>query len=181
MTPVSAAIKLAKCATGAADQGWRLLLGDVLQNAGTGTCLEIGAQWSDPLTLAPCDAAIGYQRWVASDAKLVSGVGGLCASVDDTGAGQAAFTLEPCGQSVPFGFGPDGSVIISDLRCMGAGPGAANCDGGTDQDWLWGPGGELVNESSGQCLDDPGNATAAGTDLTTLDCYGLPGEVWARA
>ena len=155
--------------------------GDLLQNASTGTCLVTGADVTDALTLAGCSAADGGQNWAEAGAKLVSGTGGMCVSDADTGAGGYPSTLEPCGQSVRFGMGPDGSVISSLGRCMGPGGGIGNCEGQPYDDWLWGPGGELINEGTGLCLDDPGDAATAGTELTTTDCYGLPGEVWARA
>jgi hypothetical protein len=187
VTPASGTIRLTACAADPA-QGWRLLPGsvtdnegDLLQNASTGTCLVTGTDVTDPLALVSCSAADAAQNWAEAGAKLVSGTGGMCVSVADTGVGGAQDTLEPCGQSVRFGMGPDNSVISSLGRCMGPGAGVGNCDGQPDDDWLWGPGGELINAGSGLCLDDPGDAATAGTGLITTDCYGSPGEVWARA
>lgn len=63
----------------------------------------------------------------------------------------------------------------------GVGMNSGFCDAGYAQDWLVGPGGELINEASGLCLDDPGNSRVAATHLVQEDCYGQLGETWAIA
>jgi hypothetical protein len=74
--------------------------------------------------------------------------------------------------AAPSEFGGAGART---LACSG------NCDHGPDQLWLAGPGGELINEGTGLCLDDPGNSHLAGTQLVLEDCYGTLGEIWAIA
>jgi len=62
-------------------------------------------------------------------------------------------------------------------RCWPARPGQRLPK--TSQQWLVGPGGELINAHSGDCLADPGNKTANGTALKLGACYGRAGETWA--
>jgi len=72
-------------------------------------------------------------------------------------------------------------MIGSGARRDGGTVSTGFCDAGYAQDWLAGPGGELINQGSGLCLDDPGNSQVAGTQLVLEDCDGRLGEVWAIA
>ena len=80
----------------------------------------------------------------------------------------------PAGRQVPLGDGGspllDGAVVLPWNR---AEPTRSN------QQWVVGPTGDLINVNSGRCLDDPGNSTTEGTALVQEDCYGQPGEIWA--
>jgi hypothetical protein len=181
VAPASGGVKLAACVRGSAVQGWRLEPGGVLADTGTGTCLTTPDTGVNPLRLAVCGSAPADQQFSLGAVKLTSGVTGMCVSVNDDGFHTAPYTLEPCAQSHGFYLSDTGTVASSLGRCMNEGPASANCDGTVDQDWLWSAGGELVNESAGLCLDDPGNSAAAGTGLTLSDCYGQPGEIWAAA
>lgn len=179
-------VQLAACDRNITTQSWRLLYGGTLENTGSGTCLEAGNNWTNPLTLQACNTAIGYQRWHLLGATLQSAVPGMCMAVNDNGFDPAPYMIEPCGGGYQqgFGFNNDGEVLSSLLRCMGyglTGVTSGDCTGSVAQDWLVGPGGELINEGSGQCLDDPGNSEAAGTQLVLEPCYGTLGEIWAIA
>ena len=46
--------------------------------------------------------------------------------------------------------------------------------------WQARSGGELVNPSSGRCLDDPSSSIANGTQLQILDCHdnGSVDQTW---
>lgn len=179
-------VQLGGCDRGVTTQGWRLLFGGTLENAGAGRCLETGSNFTNPLTLQPCNTALGFQQWHLITATLQSAVPGMCMAVNDDGFHPAPYTVEPCGNGGQqgFGFNNDGRVLSSLLRCMGegnAGVESANCSGSVAQDWLVGPGGELINESSGLCLDDQANSQVAGTQLVLDPCYGTLGEIWAIA
>lgn len=187
---ISGSIKLAACNTGHATQNWQALDGGTLLNAGTGTCLATTSS-SDPLVLQACDPALDVQQWHMTAASLQSGVTGMCAAEDDNGNDASPYLIEPCrgGFFQGFSFNPDGSVSSSLDRCMigsgtrrdGVGVSTGFCSAGAAQDWVAGPGGELINEGSGLCLDDPGGTQVAGTQLDLQDCDGRLGEVWAIA
>jgi Ricin-type beta-trefoil lectin domain len=176
---VSGGLQLQTCNHANATQSWRQLLGGVLENTGTGSCLTTASGQANPLSMTKCDTASGYQRWWLSAVSYTSGVPGMCLADDDDGFHTSAYMMEPCrdGYSQDYWINVDGSVSSSLGRCLG--PGASgNCDGKPDQVWLYGPDGELINESTGLCLDDPDGAATAGTDLTMSDCYGELGEIW---
>jgi hypothetical protein len=115
----------------------------------------------------------------------------MCVAEDDNGFNSSPYMIEPChaGFFQGFSFNNDGSVSSSLDRCMigsgvrrdGGGVSTGFCDAGAAQDWLVGPGGELINSGSGLCLDDPGATQVAGTQLDLQDCDGRLGEVWAIA
>jgi hypothetical protein len=189
LSPAASGVELAACDTTTTTLDWRLLYGGTLMNAGTGTCLETANLYEDPLSMEPCDATLGYQQWHVMTATLQSGVPGMCMAADDNGYNSSPYMIEPCGEGDErgFGFNNDGSVLTSLDRCMigedrridGAEVSSGFCDQGYAQDWLVGPGGELINEATGLCLDDPGNSEVAGTPLELEDCYGQLGEIWA--
>lgn len=178
VTPVSGAISLATCTAGSAAQSWRLQLGNLLVNTGTGTCLT--ASSATALSLARCGAAPSDQDWFLNAAQISSGVPGMCLSGDPTSTGSVDYTVEPCARAGGFYITDAGTIASSLDRCLGGGMNGVCINGPADV-WLWGPGGELMNESSGLCLDDPGDFATAGTEVTTSDCYGQPGEIWSVA
>ncbi len=51
--------------------------------------------------------------------------------------------------------------------------------GKASQQWLVGPGGELINAHSGDCLADPGDKAANSTAVKLGACYGRASEIWA--
>lgn len=136
-----------------------------------------------------CNENLADQQWTLTGAELTSGIPGMCMATNDNGFDSAPYVIEPCTGSkdtVGFGFGIDNEVISSLDRCMiggrrfdGGGINSGFCNQGAAQLWLPGPGGELINEGSGLCLDDPGNSHVAGTQLVLEDCYGTLGEIWA--
>jgi hypothetical protein len=53
-----------------------------------------------------------------------------------------------------------------------------DCNGGSNQQWVPQPNGTLVSAQSGRCLDDPGFATANGTQLVIWDCNNGANQHW---
>ncbi|HEY5393928.1 MAG TPA: ricin-type beta-trefoil lectin domain protein, partial [Trebonia sp.] len=51
------------------------------------------------------------------------------------------------------------------------------CNGGANQQWK-AENGELVNPTSGQCLDDPNASTTNGTQLQIWNCSGASNQKW---
>jgi hypothetical protein len=190
MANVSGSIQLAACTKANAMQSWQVLFGGVLKNTGSGTCLATTSN-GNPLTMQACNTAVGDEQWHMTAASIQSGVTGMCVAEDDDGFHSSSYMIEPChgGFFQGFSFNNDGSVSSSLGRCMigsgvrrdGGGVSTGFCDAGAAQDWLVGPGGELINSGSGLCLDDPGATQVAGTQLDLQDCDGRLGEVWAIA
>jgi hypothetical protein len=116
-------VQLAACDQSEATQSWRLLFGGTLENTGSGTCLDAGSAWTNPLTLQACDAGLGYQQWHLITATPQSAVPGMCVAVNDNGADSAPYVVGPCGggDQQGFGFNSDGTVLSSLLRCMSTG------------------------------------------------------------
>ena len=90
---------------------------------------------------------------------------------------QQTFQFEPNGV-IQAGLG---CVNGASLRRDGTSPVVSGCSGSTPPAGIWldGPHGELINQGTGLCLDDPGNNTTSGTQVLLEDCYGQPGEIWA--
>jgi Ricin-type beta-trefoil lectin domain/Putative Ig domain len=138
-----------------------------------------------------CSGAIN-QAWIPPASPVQSGVTGMC--VDDsrdkttTGNKVQAWNCNG-GASQKWTDEPDETLRLGG-HCLTV-TGGSLLDGATvvldpcaspstsDQHWLIGPSGELVNANSGRCLADPGNSTTDGTALVQQDCYGLSGEIWA--
>lgn len=187
----SGSLVLQACDPVNADQGWVLLFAGTFKNAGTGTCVAT-TDAADPLVMSACNANRGSQQWTLVGARLRSAVPGMCLVTDDDGFHTSPYVIEPCAAptgTLTFGFDLNGNVQSSLFRCMiGSGrrldgtvvnSGSCSANQGPAEDWLEGPGGELINEGSGLCLDDPGNSKTAGTELILNDCYGSLGEIWA--
>ena len=188
-------VDLATCSRAIATQSWRQLYGGVLENTGTGTCLQAGASWTNPLTLQPCDNAEGYQVWHLLGGTVQSGVQGMCMAFDysETPTEPASITIEPCGQAgadYVYSFGQQGQIIASygcvvpegnSLEASGSSVEGNGCGTSGYSSWLVLANGQLANEGDGLCIDDPGNSTVAGTQLVMAPCYGALGEIWALA
>ncbi len=189
----SGTVALATCDRSTATQSWRQLYGGVLEDTGSGRCLQVGSSWTNPLTLQTCDISIGYQQWHLVTGTVQSGVSGMCMATQDSGITNVpppSIMVEPCGQSgqdYGYSFGLDGQILASYGFCVVPGSGGyidgagGTCDSSVYSDWLAGPGGELINEGNGLCLDDPGDSAVAGTQLILKPCYGTLGEIWAIA
>lgn len=187
----SGSLELQTCDRQTATQSWLLAFGGTIKNVGTGTCVAT-TNGANPLTMQRCDGDLVAQQWTLTGAELTSAIPGMCMATSDDGFHTAPYVIEPCtggtGQ-VNFGFNINGQVNSSLGRCMlggssrvdGAGISSGNCGLNPTpvQQWLVGPGGELINEGTGLCLDDPGNSHVAGTQLVLEDCYGTLGEIWA--
>ena len=52
------------------------------------------------------------------------------------------------------------------------------CNGGANQQWEAEGSSELVNPTSGMCLDDPGSNTTEGTQLIIYSCNGGTNQQW---
>jgi len=187
----SGSLELQACHRSSATQSWLLGFGGTIKNIGTGSCVAT-TNAGNPLTMRRCEEKLAAQQWTLTGAELTSAIPGMCMAVSDDGFHSAPYVIEPCTGgtgNVGFGFNINGEVDSSLGRCMvggrrridGGGISSGNCDQGPDQLWLVGPGGELINEGTGLCLDDPGNSHLAGTQLVLEDCYGTLGEIWAIA
>jgi Ricin-type beta-trefoil lectin domain/Putative Ig domain len=154
-----------------------------LFNPASGRCLN-GQQYAEGtrVVASSCSSA-AFENWVLTGQSLRSGVPGQCASFSGT-PGQKARSAACTGAAVQaFALYNDLIVGISD-QCFDVHGMLDNAaimpdlcslsPTGFSQQWLTGPGGELINSNSGKCLDDPG----PGQPLVQDDCYGLPGEIW---
>ncbi len=155
-----------------------------LVNPASGRCLNGQTYAEGTRVVASSCSSANFQNWVLHNLSLRSSLPGLCASYSGTpgqkarSAACAATTdqaLAISGDAIA-GYADscfdvhsslDNSAVIPDL-CNGSATGYS-------QQWLTGPGGELINSDSGKCLDDPGS----GQPLLQEDCYDLPGEIWA--
>ncbi len=155
-----------------------------LFNPASGRCLS-GRAYPEGsrVVSSPCSSA-GFENWVVTRLSVRSGVPGLCASYSGT-FGQKARSAT-CSATADQAFGISGDTIaglsgscfdVHSLldRAAIIPDGCTGSATGFSQQWLTGPGGELINANSGKCLDDPGR----GQPLEQEDCYGLPGEIWA--
>ena len=52
------------------------------------------------------------------------------------------------------------------------------CNGASNQLWFTLPDGQIVNDGSGRCLDDPAASSKAGTRLQIWDCNGQIQQSW---
>ena len=177
------AATLQSCDQSDATQGWRLLNNSDLQNAGSGTCLDAGSSATGPLTLQACTSTPIPQQWQVDRGTMQSAVPGICIASQDNPPKTGPVDVEPCGQtSEDYGFAFDpGNKIQTGYTCLatqffGVVEQAFNSSCGS---WALLPGGELMDQQSGFCVADPGDATNAGTQLDLEPCYGTLGEIWA--
>jgi Ricin-type beta-trefoil lectin domain len=182
--------QLAACAPGAANQTWAYPGFSQLENPSTGRCLgdaNPGHQGTQ-VSLLACGQS-SAQTWTFTSANAQSAIPGLCLAFR-SGSPPASLEVAACGGGThqSFQFEPNGiieagngCVVGASLRRDGAAPVVSGCGSGTDpaETWHSGPNGELINQGTGLCLDDPGNSTASGTKVLLEDCYGQPGEIWA--
>ncbi len=186
---------LATCQLGSAAQGWIAAGYGMLRNAEGGGCLAVGrVSASQRVRLGPCNES-GDVRWTLPAGPLVAGGRGLCAA--GSGAGDIPGPIEVVGCDANTAdqmitVHGDGSIEVTGDCFDVPGPSFISspldgtavvqnlCEGSTQssQVWLIGPGGELINNYSGKCLDDPGDG-GSGTALVQEDCYGSAGEIWA--
>jgi hypothetical protein len=186
---------LATCQPGAAGQGWVAAGYGMLRNAEDGGCLAVARMSAGQrVGLGACNEA-GTVRWTLPGGLLVAGGRGLCAAGSAANDIPTPIEVVGCQANTPdqvitlhgdgaievngncfdvpgpslVGTGLDGAAVVQNL-----------CEGSTQasQIWLIGPGGELINDYSGKCLDDLGDG-GSGTALVQEDCYGTSGEVWA--
>jgi Ricin-type beta-trefoil lectin domain/Putative Ig domain len=138
-----------------------------------------------------CDGG-SNQAWIPSGSPVQSGVSGMC--VDDNHdyikSGNKIQIWGCLGNAAQkWTDEPDQTLRLGGM-CMTVN-GSSLLDGATvlletcsspsthSQQWVTGPGGELINVASGRCLTDPANNTTQGTALVQEDCYGLLGQIWA--
>jgi hypothetical protein len=178
---------------GRAGEQWSLAGFGQLLNPAAGRCLAGSASGVSgaQVTIADCTAEAD-QSWTPPASPVPSGVGGKC--LDDTK--NASTNGNPvqssaCGTTTEqkWTVMPDGTVRIhgkcldvSNLSTLdGAGIDLYTCSStrAASQQWIPGPGGELINAHAGKCLAVPNNSTVNGTALKLEDCYGAAGEVWA--
>lgn len=175
--------QLAACTPGASDEAWTFSTGGQFENPSSGTCL--GTPSTPSTTIAPvtCDPTSGRDSWYLDAATIQSALPGMCVATSDDGFHSSPVMIGTCRSFDDQNLWIDiNARIESSLdRCVGSGQGVqiGSCTGAFGQDWLVGPNGELINEGSGLCLDDPGDSTVSGTQLTESDCYGQLGQIWA--
>ena len=187
-------VTVAACQPGSAAQQWTPAGYGMLRN-GLGGCLAAAAQAAaEPAGIVPCTRK-AIMRWTLPAGLLVSGESGECASSQGGVSGlNTLVTAQPC----DAGSGEQRMALHADLSiqtgsdCLDV-PGPTLVGSALDgvnvqpnfcveefvlsQQWLTGPSGELINNYSGKCLDDP--APGTGTPLVQEDCYGEAGEIWA--
>jgi hypothetical protein len=155
----------------------------VFYNPGTGRCLSGGGLGAGAaVTTDLCGASAG-DAWTLPAILVTSGLAGQCLSTTTA----AAVSAGCAGADVAESWQVTGAAFESNFngRCLeenflldGAGTAYENCDPtnlNPNGFWLPGPAGELINENSAKCLDNPGS----GRPLVQEDCYGQPGEIWA--
>lgn len=183
------------CQPGSTAQGWIAAGYGMLRNAEDGGCLAAATMsLGQRVGLGACNEA-GDVRWTLPGGALVAGGRGLCAAGGGANNIPAPIRVVGCEANTPdqmITLHGDGGIEVSGYCLDVPGPsfvgtaldGAAVvqnlCEGSTaaSQIWLIGPGGELINDYSGKCLDDPGDG-GSGTALVQEDCYGSSGEIWA--
>jgi hypothetical protein len=188
---------LATC-NAARSQDWQYLGTGLLANLSDGRCLAVPATSSGTAVKVETCTGSGLQSWRLPAGPLVSAVapGGMNLCLDNPGNASFASTkvkAATCaaGAEQNWTLRPDGSITSSTGLCLsgkesllsGSAIVISFCDSSAStpdfsQLWIPGPGGELINEASGRCLADPGNA-GAGTVLRQEDCYGEAGEIWS--
>jgi hypothetical protein len=180
--------QLAACSPGAAGQTWAYRNFGQLENPATGRCLGDPGGRESPVSLVACGPSAA-QTWTFTGAAVLSAINGLCLAFP-SGPLPAALEIATCGDTAQqtFQLEPNGviragsgCVIGASLRRDGAAPFVGGCGSGKDpaEIWLNGPNGQLINQGTGLCLDDPGNSISSGTGVLLEDCYGQPGEIWA--
>jgi Ricin-type beta-trefoil lectin domain len=193
LTRTGAGITLAGCEAGNADQQWTLA-GWGLLRSGLGGCLGVRRMSAGEHPGVAACSRIAVMRWTLPAGLLVSGTGECADSQGGIAGLGTTVTAEPCSAAVS----QQRLALHADLSIQGGSdcldvPGPELLGSPFDgvavmpnfcveklelsQQWLAGPGGELVNNFSGKCLDDPG--PGSGTALVQEDCYGEAGEIWA--
>ena len=175
---------------GRAGQAWRYLPFGQLRNPASGLCLaDPGGSRTQgtQVRISACNNGRA-QTWTLPAGPIMSGIGGMCL---DQAISAGPVDIARC-DSKPrqWILEPDGTIRTGPGWCLDVG--RSDLDGARvfargcpprgqnpSEVWLSGPGGELINASSGKCLADPGNVTSGGTTLRQEDCYGEPGEIWA--
>ncbi|HEY6277733.1 MAG TPA: ricin-type beta-trefoil lectin domain protein [Streptosporangiaceae bacterium] len=178
---------------GSAGEQWALAgLGQLVSPA-AGRCLSGPASGANgtQVSIADCTGQAS-QSWTPPASPVPSGVAGKCmddrnnATSNGNPIQSAACTTSSRQKWTVM---PDGTVRIHG-KCLDV-SGLSSLDGAAidlytcssarlaSQQWLTGPGGELINARSGRCLAIPGDSTANGTALKQEDCYGNAGEIWA--
>jgi hypothetical protein len=177
---------LATCDQSDARQGWQVGSNGALENAGSGTCLDAGAKQTGPLTVSACRSALPQQQWMIDQGTLQSAIPGICVASDTSfSRPPSPVQVEPCGQSgqnYDFTLNQDNQIVIAD-ECVATtargGYLVAQACGTASEYWLVLPGGQLLNEATGMCLGDPGNARQTGAQLQLEPCFGALGELWS--
>jgi hypothetical protein len=141
-----------------------------------------------------CDGQ-SNQAWNLSASPVQSGIAGMCVddNHDSTTSGNKIQVWGCLGNhpAQQWTDEPDETLRLDGGKCMTVTGTNTRLDGDvvkletcgspayTTQQWVTGPGGDLINVNSGLCLTDPGNNSTQGTALVQQDCYGLLGQIWA--
>jgi GH25 family lysozyme M1 (1,4-beta-N-acetylmuramidase) len=195
------ALDLTSCTSA---QRWQAGSKAVLTNVGDGRCLaDTGSSNGAHAVAAVCQATFNNtgssstpstsQQWTLPAGPLTSGIPGNCASnVRSSGQQIGAVTLRACNgtSSQAWSVQPTGQLKLG-TQCLGLTAGATTpgtrvrlgpCTTAPSQIWqiTAGPiGVRILNPLAGLCISDPGDSTAAGTQLVIGPCVaGDPGILW---
>jgi Ricin-type beta-trefoil lectin domain/Putative Ig domain len=128
-------------------------------------------------------ATVTFSWPVSSAAGPVTGYGARCADdyADHSTNGNKIDLWSCDGQGrQQITFAASGELQVAG-KCVTAGGAAAleACARSAAQTWTRRANGEYVAASNGQCLTDPGNATANGTQLRVAACTDAAGQRWS--
>jgi GH25 family lysozyme M1 (1,4-beta-N-acetylmuramidase) len=187
-------VQLWSCIGGDVNQQWRVGTDGELVSAKSGTCLD------DPysrtangtkLDIWSCNGG-SQQRWTLPAAPAALEIPGKC--LDNKSASTAngnVIDIWTCNgaTSQKWTVESDGTLRVQGkcLDVIGRGTASGtkvqlwSCTAGdVAQQWQFAAGGELVNPNSGDCLADPADSTANGTQAEILTCPSAadPGTSW---
>jgi hypothetical protein len=173
---------------GSAAQHWRVGTGDELVNASTGKCLAGSATANGAQTWTGGCTGATNKLWKLVGGPVYAGIAGKCLD-DSRNAATAGNTIvtAACNGSAEQNWlvKPDGSIRIHSM-CLDVASGAAvlnPCNSSSGQQWQLpaeGSGSRLANPASSQCLADPNDSSADGTQAQLGACPppADPGVTW---
>jgi hypothetical protein len=188
---LSGSAALLQTCDGSAGQQWDYLptyspqdgAGSLLYNPASKECLDTGGTGPQAV-IAACSAADNEESFSLIGVSVLDGRGQCLAA-----SGNTAVT-GGCAQTAQQSWEPFGGQLtttpanaLANTYCIamnGTNDGvtaelAGSTSGVPCGQWIPGPDGELINQTSGKCLD----AMNSGQALVQEDCYGQPGEIWA--
>ena len=187
---------------GASTQNWKRLNNSTIQNTGTGLCLNAENGGTGNLTnliAYQCSSTpLPNEKWImkqsgtALQAWMIQGVGsGRCVNVPGGNtADKTGLVLYTCqNQSNDQWTVSEPAPIVGNAgKCVDIGTDQRRvvlntCNGSAQQDWWRNSQGQLVNGSTGQCLNvENGSITTDGAAVIVYPCSAtaLSNEIWAN-